>query len=78
MPQVTFHIYVCTEVLAGSCTSSLLMAMAMGLMHNMWQDDIENCESERRASNPESERLVVMPHPCRRAYGSRLHALVRP
>ena len=41
MPQVTFHIYVCTEVLAGSCTSSLLMAMAMGLMHNMWQDDIE-------------------------------------
>lgn len=46
MPQVMFHIYVCTDILAGYCASSLSMAMAMGLMHNMWQDDIENRESE--------------------------------
>ncbi len=52
-----------------------------GPEHNAWQDDIENCRQKVKdywASKPESERLVVMLHPCAHAHGSCFHAHVRP
>ena len=43
-----------------------------GLEHNLWQDDVENCEQLVKdcwASKPESQRLVVVLFPPTRAHG---------
>ena len=41
----------------------LIAFVGYGPGHNLWQDDVENCEQlveDQWASKPESERLVVM------------------
>ena len=50
----------------------LLTFAGYGPEHNLWQDDVENCEQlvkDYWAAKPESERLVVILFPPTRAHG---------
>ena len=52
----------------------LLTFVGYGPEHNLWQDDVKNCEQLMKdywATEPESERLVVILFPPTRAHGRR-------
>ncbi|DBA66294.1 TPA: hypothetical protein ACH3X2_14340 [Trebouxia sp. C0005] len=52
--------------------NTLITFLGYGPEHNLWQDDVENCQrlvKDYWATTPESERLVVMLLPRTRAHG---------